>query len=139
MTDKYLFRVTPLRKIGVGLFLTAAAFLPSRGLKLLHCRDAPAVAATLWTAIGTTGEALARADWAVEATRGWNRREATINAAMAGTPSIGWQFLAYIISPRGSDGLITSLEFAYTQGAPQDEVVIMGIYFLGVSVICSLR
>lgn len=84
------FTVTPLRKIGIGLFLCAASFALS----------------------------------------GWIQMR--IDAGE--TPSIGWQFLAYLILT-SSEVLvsITGLEFAYTQAPKKMKSFIMGIFFLGVS------
>lgn len=50
------------------------------------------------------------------------------------TPSIGWQFLAYLVLTAAEVMVsITSLEFAYTQAPKKMKSFIMGIYFLGVS------
>lgn len=88
--DRWLFRVTPLRKIGIGLFMTAGAFTISALIQ--HAIDGGA------------------------------------------TPSIGWQFLAYVVLTAAEVMVsITSLEFAYTQAPKRMKSFIMGIYFLGVS------
>jgi POT family proton-dependent oligopeptide transporter len=50
------------------------------------------------------------------------------------TPSIGWQFLAYIVLTSAEIMVsIVCLEFAYTQSPPKMKSFIMGVYFLGVS------
>jgi len=54
--------------------------------------------------------------------------------ALGYMPSIGWQFLAYIILTSAEIMVsIVCLEFAYTQSPPRMKSFIMGIYFLGVS------
>ena len=84
------FKVTPLRKIGIGLFLCAGAFAIS----------------------------------------GWIQMQ--IDAGE--TPSIGWQFLAYVVLTAAEVLVsITGLEFAYTQAPKKMKSFIMGIFFLGVS------
>ena len=51
------------------------------------------------------------------------------------TPSIGWQFLAYLVLTSGEIMVsIVCLEFAYTQSPPKMKSFIMGVYFLGVSI-----
>jgi POT family proton-dependent oligopeptide transporter len=135
MTDKHLFRVTPLRKIGVGLFLTAAAFSLSAWIEQRIVDTAPAAATALWTTIGTTGEAsYAGMVEALKEARAAGISESVIDGALAGMPSIGWQFLAYIILTAAEVMVsITSLEFAYTQAPRKMKSFIMGIFFLGVS------
>ncbi len=50
------------------------------------------------------------------------------------TPSIGWQFLAYLILTSGEIMVsIVCLEFAYTQSPRKMKSFVMGVYFLGVS------
>jgi POT family proton-dependent oligopeptide transporter len=50
------------------------------------------------------------------------------------TPSIGWQFLAYIVLTSAEIMVsIVCLEFAYTQSPPKMKSFIMGVYFLGVA------
>jgi POT family proton-dependent oligopeptide transporter len=49
-------------------------------------------------------------------------------------PNIFWQFLAYIILTSAEILVsIVCLEFAYTQSPPKMKSLIMGVYFLGVS------
>mgnify|MGYP001300555267 CR=1 FL=1 len=84
------FKVTPLRKIGIGLFLCAGAFAISAWIQM------------------------------------------RIDAGE--TPSIGWQFLAYVVLTSAEVLVsITGLEFAYTQAPKKMKSFIMGIFFLGVS------
>jgi len=50
------------------------------------------------------------------------------------TPSIGWQFLAYVILTSAEIMVsIVCLEFAYTQSPPRMKSFVMGVYFLGVA------
>lgn len=84
-----VFPLTPLRKIGIGLFLIAASF-------------------------GITTFAQSRID--------------------AGqTPSIAWQFLAYVVITAAEIMVsIVGLEFAYTQAPKTLKSMIMSIYLLSV-------
>ena len=55
-------------------------------------------------------------------------------ASLGFRPSIGWQFIAYILLTAAEVLVsITALEFAYTQAPKKMKSFIMGIYFLGVS------
>lgn len=55
-------------------------------------------------------------------------------AASGQAPSIGWQFLAYLLLTAAEVMVsIVCLEFAYTQAPSSIKSFIMGIYFLGVS------
>ena len=55
-------------------------------------------------------------------------------AAVGFQPSIGWQFLAYLLITSAEIMVsIVCLEFAYTQAPKKMKSFIMGIYFLGVS------
>jgi POT family proton-dependent oligopeptide transporter len=135
LTDKYLLRVTPLRKIGAGLFLTAVAFSLSAMIEQRIMNLAPGAASALWAALGTTGEAsYAGLVQALAQARAAQLPDATVEATMAGMPNIAWQFLAYVILTAAEVMVsITSLEFAYTQAPRKMKSFIMGIYFLGVS------
>jgi len=133
------FTVTPLRKIGVGLFLTCAAFAISAWIEMRIEELAPGAATTLWSALGTTGEASANGleqalAQAREAVKAGTMEEETIRSALVGMPGIGGQFLAYVVLTAAEVLVsITSLEFAYTQAPKKMKSFIMGIYFLGVS------
>lgn len=83
-------RVTPLRKIGCGMFVMVLAFLLAAQVER-------------WIVAG-------------------------------GTPSIGWQFVAYVILTASEILVsITSLEFAYTQAPTRLKSVVMSLYLLSVS------
>ncbi|MGP1346477.1 MAG: POT family MFS transporter [Phycisphaerales bacterium] len=129
------FKVTPLRKIGIGLFLTAGAFAMSALIELAIEAQSAGVAQQLHAALGGPAEiaatdlsALLRAATAA----GWE--QAQIQPYMDAMPNIGWQFLAYIALTAAEVMVsITSLEFAYTQAPKRMKSFIMGVYFLGVS------
>lgn len=136
-------KVTPLRKIGAGLFLTGAACAISAWIEMRIEQTAPEVAGQVWALLGTTGDAsfnglvdaLKQVAAAVE--RGEVDKsvaEAGIRAALDPMPNIGWQFVAYAVLTAAEVLVsITSLEFAYTQAPKKMKSFIMGIYFLGVS------
>jgi len=85
-----VFRLTPLRKIGIGLFVMAAGF----GLSAL--------------------------------VQGWIDGGAR--------PSVGWQFLAYVIITAAEIMVsITGLEFSYAQAPKTMKSVIMAVWLLSVS------
>jgi len=70
---------------------------------------------------------------AVKAARvSWD--EPRISTYLSEMPSIGWQFLAYLILTSAEIMVsIVCLEFAYSQSPPKMKSFIMGVYFLGVS------
>lgn len=130
-----VFPLTPLRKISIGLFVTAAAFGISAWIETQIQEKCGASATNLWQALGTTGptdpkglrDAIVAADDA-------GLSDATVLAAMKGMPHISWQILAYIVITAAEVMVsITTLEFAYTQAPKRMKSFIMGIYFLGVS------
>ncbi|NNJ94122.1 MAG: POT family MFS transporter [Halobacteria archaeon] len=85
-----VFPLTPLRKIGIGLFLTAAAF-----------------------AIPTLVQ---------------------LSIDNGGTPSIGWQLLAYLVLTAGEVMVsITCLEFSYTQAPRAMKSFVMAFFMLSIS------
>lgn len=60
--------------------------------------------------------------------------ESRIVGYLQDMPNIAWQFLAYIILTSAEILVsIVCLEFAYTQSPPKMKSLIMGVYFLGVS------
>ncbi len=125
------FTVTPLRKMGIGLFLTSTAFALSAIIETWIAAGAEQAAAGIWTALGAGSGSLEEAIKAATAA-GWS--DAQVTTALSGQPSIGWQFLAYVLLTAAEVMVsITSLEFAYTQAPKKMKSFIMGIYFLGVS------
>ncbi|MDX9912342.1 MAG: POT family MFS transporter [Phycisphaerales bacterium] len=130
-----VFPLTPLRKIGIGFVLTALAFAISAWIDMRIASSAPGAATALWAALndagvsgsGTLREALEAANAA-----GWKIDQ--IQPHLADMPNIGWQFLAYIVLTSAEIMVsIVCLEFAYTQSPPKMKSLIMGVYFLGVS------
>jgi POT family proton-dependent oligopeptide transporter len=86
-----MMTLTPLRKVGIGMFLTAPSFI---------------IAALIEHSID-----------------------------IGGTPSIGWQVLAYAFLTAAEVMVsITSLEFSYTQAPNALKSVVMSIYLLSVAV-----
>ena len=66
-------------------------------------------------------------------TMGWEQGQLT--PYLSAMPSIGWQFLAYIILTSAEILVsIVCLEFAYTQSPPKMKSLVMGVYLLGVSI-----
>jgi dipeptide/tripeptide permease len=153
-------KVTPLRKIGVGLFLTALAFGVSGWIETRIQAAAPQVAQQVWTALGEEGTAdlqgldkalkinnaraeQAQPDQANAAPIRPGRTDPAqpnripddeLQAMLGPMPNIGWQFLAYLLLTAAEVMVsITALEFAYTQAPKKMKSFIMGIYFLGVS------
>jgi POT family proton-dependent oligopeptide transporter len=85
-----VFPLTPLRKIGIGMFIAVFSFVPSA---LIEAQ----------IAVGTK-------------------------------PSIGWQFLAYVILTTAEIMIsITCLEFSYTQATKKMKSFIMAFYLLSVA------
>jgi POT family proton-dependent oligopeptide transporter len=134
MIDK-VWTMTPLRKIGIGLFVTALAFSISGVIEL-------AIGAGEGRAITNLVAAfpdLVDADMTLKA--------ALISLDTAGIPAIqiapsldhmpniGWQFLAYLVLTAAEVMVsITALEFAYTQAPKKMKSFIMGVFFAGVSI-----
>jgi len=135
LVSKTLFEMTPLRKIGIGLFLTVAAFSLSAWIEQSIVDKAPVAAASLWAALGQTGANTYQGLLdAITAARASGMTDSAIDAHLNNMPNIGWQFVAYIILTAAEVMVsITSLEFAYTQAPKKMKSFIMGIYFLGVS------
>ena len=128
------FKVTPLRKIGIGLFLTAGAFAISALIDIAIAERTAEVASAMATQLGLDGSASPSVQAMVIAAteQGWEVAE--INRYLEPMPNIGWQFLAYVVLTAAEVMVsITCLEFAYTQSPKKMKSFIMGVYFLGVS------
>lgn len=129
------FTVTPLRKIGIGFVLTAMSFVISALIETTIVSDGPAAASALWVALGNSADSIpGNLSEVVKSARaaGWD--QAQIAPFLADMPSIGWQFLAYLVLTSGEILVsIVCLEFAYTQSPKRMKSFVMGIYFLGVS------
>ena len=130
-----VFRMTPLRKIGIGLFLTVVAFTISALIERSIQAQAAEVAQNIFAAIGSPASVETvelRSVLRAAAEFGWTQNE--LEPFLAGMPSIGWQLLAYLVLTAAEVMVsITSLEFAYTQAPRRMKSFIMGVYFLGVS------
>lgn len=129
------FEPTPLRKIGLGLFLTAAAFAISALLEQRIIDQSPEIASSLWAALNEAGVAgSGTLDEALRAARGADWSQSDLQPFLDPMPNIGWQFFAYVILTSAEIMVsIVCLEFAYTQAPPRMKSFIMGVYFLGVS------
>lgn len=129
------FEPTPLRKIGIGFVLTAAAFAMSALIEIWIAGKTPGVSAELWAAVGQAGPMPETLGDIVQVARdqGWSQDR--LNEYMAPMPSIGWQFLAYLILTSGEIMVsIVCLEFAYTQSPRKMKSFVMGVFFLGVAI-----
>jgi proton-dependent oligopeptide transporter, POT family len=128
-------KVTPLRKIGFGLFLTAVAFASSAIIEMVIEARAAEATAALWTALnaaGVEGSGSLQAALRAANAAGWEAER--VQPFLADMPNIGWQFGSYVLITAAEILVsIVSLEFAYTQAPNKMKSFIMGIYFLGVS------
>ena len=129
------FKVTALRKISIGMFVTAVAFALSSWIEGRVVESAPAAAEALWAALGTTGPFTSHGlEQAIQAAAAAKLDPAVISSCLTGMPGIAWQILAYIIITAAEVMVsITTLEFAYTQAPKKMKSFIMGVYFLGIS------
>lgn len=149
-----LFDPTPLRKIGIGFIMTAAAFTVSALIEMtIEQKNEDTVSAIVADVSDTlpsvqdslSAEALAsvqalvadppeKVSSVVKELRlaQWDAEK--LGSYVADMPSIGWQFFAYLLLTSGEVLVsIVCLEFAYTQSPPRMKSFIMGVYFLGVS------
>lgn len=107
LVEKMGIKVTPLRKIGAGLVLTALSFV--------------IVAITQTWIDGLEAECAANGTMYKD-------------LAMTAKPSISWQIFAFIILTAGEVLVsITCLEYAYTQAPPSMKSTIMASYLLTVT------
>ena len=131
------FEPTPLRKVGIGFVLTAAAFALSAIIEIWIADRSPAAMTELWAKLvelGVTGDAPATLSEMVRVARAEGWEQADLAPYLAEMPNISWQFIAYVILTAGEVMVsIVCLEFAYTQSPPRMKSFIMGVYFLGVS------
>lgn len=126
--------LTPLRKIGIGFVLTAASFALSALIENWIAGRTDAVGVRLWADLNPGGDMPARLADIVRQAReaGWTQDQ--LAPYLSDMPGIGWQFVAYIILTCAEIMVsIVCLEFAYTQSPPKMKSLIMGVYFLGVS------
>jgi POT family proton-dependent oligopeptide transporter len=129
------FKVTALRKISIGLFITVAAFAISSWIEGRVVESAPAAAEALWTALGTTGAFDSNGlEQALSQAAAVDLDKTVITNCLSGMPGIVWQIIAYIVITIAEVMVsITTLEFAYTQAPKKMKSFIMGVYFLGIS------
>lgn len=137
MGDK-VWKLTPLRKIGIGFVITAGAFALSAIIESWIVGNSQAVITQMWSALGdsipadTTMPTKMGDMLQIVKEQGWTQED--IAPYMTEMPNIGWQFLAYIIMTAGEIMVsIVCLEFAYTQSPKKMKSFIMGIYMLGIS------
>ena len=129
------FKVTPLRLIAIGLFVTVAAFAISAFIEIGVVAASPVAADALWAAIGTTPPAEANSlEAALKQANLVGLSDEVIANCLSGMPVIAWQILAYVVITSAEVMVsITTLEFAYTQAPKKMKSFIMGVYFLGIS------
>jgi len=134
-----VWKLTPLRKIGIGFVLTACAFALSALIETWIQSNAQAVIAQMWADLGADAPAGAPiptklADmFQIVKDQGWTA--AQIGPYLTDMPHISWQVLAYIIMTAAEIMVsIVCLEFAYTQSPKKMKSFIMGVYMLGISV-----
>jgi POT family proton-dependent oligopeptide transporter len=111
------FRVTPLRKIGIGFGLTAAAFAVSWWIEVRINAEKAAYLqeASLWQSALFEVRDVARLPG-------------------EGRPSAWWQVLAYLVITAGEIMVsITGLEYSYTQAPNRMKSLVMSFYLLTVS------
>ncbi|MFG0245259.1 MAG: POT family MFS transporter [Phycisphaerales bacterium JB052] len=133
-----IWKLTPLRKIGIGFVITAGAFALSAIIETWIVGRSEAVIAQMWAGLGdaipagTTMPTKLSEMLSIAKEQGWTQTE--IAPYLVDMPSIGWQFLAYIIMTAGEILVsIVCLEFAYTQSPKKMKSFIMGVYMLGIS------
>ncbi len=129
------FSPTPLRKIGIGLVLTVAAFAISAMIEQRIQVNTDQVATAMWSGLNADGvEGSGDLGKALTAASDAKWTEDRIQGYLDPMPNIGWQFLAYVVLTAAEILVsIVCLEFAYTQAPKKMKSFIMGIYFLGVS------
>jgi len=133
-----LWKLTPLRKIGIGFVFTAGAFALSAIIESWIVAGSSEVITAMWADLGsgvtsdTTMPSKMSDMLQIAKEAGWTPNE--ISPYLTEMPSIGWQFLAYIIMTAGEILVsIVCLEFAYTQSPKKIKSFVMGIYMLGIS------
>ena len=138
MGDK-VWKLTPLRKIGIGFVFTAIAFSLSALIETWIQGNSQAVITQMWNDIGPDATANHTVPtkltdmFTIVKDNGWTAKE--IGPYLTEMPHITWQVLAYIIMTAAEIMVsIVCLEFAYTQSPKKMKSFIMGIYMLGISI-----
>lgn len=131
-----VFPLTPLRKIGIGFLLTAATFALSAMIETWIIQQQGEVIGQLWAQMNLTGvEMPSKLSEVVKLAKENDWTQEQLTPYLESMPSIGWQFLAYIILTSAEIMVsIVCLEFAYTQSPPKMKSLVMGVYLLGVSI-----
>ena len=133
-----IWKLTPLRKVGIGFIFTAAAFALSAIIETRITNQTSNVISSMWATF--TPEQLAAHPMPTKMTDairivkelGWTPTDTA--PFLADMPHISWQLLAYLILTAGEIMVsIVCLEFAYTQSPKKMKSFIMGIYMLGIS------
>ncbi|MFT4649266.1 MAG: POT family proton-dependent oligopeptide transporter [Planctomycetota bacterium] len=137
LCDK-VWKLTPLRKIGIGFLITAGAFALSAVIESWIVAGSGPVIGELWAALAPEAkEGLSmptKLGDMLQILKDQNWTSAQISPFLTEMPNIAWQFLAYILITGGEIMVsIVCLEFAYTQSPKRMKSFVMGIYFLGVS------
>jgi POT family proton-dependent oligopeptide transporter len=137
LCDK-VWKLTPLRKIGIGFLITAGAFALSAMIETWIVAGSEPVIGQLWAALsaevkqGLVMPTKLSDMLQILKDQGWT--SAQIAPYLTEMPNIAWQFLAYILLTSGEIMVsIVCLEFAYTQSPKRIKSFVMGIYFMGVS------
>ncbi len=129
------YKLTPLRKIGIGLSLGLLAAIISALIQVAIDNKSPEASAALLQALTDAGvQAQGGLSDLTLAARdaGWTNEE--IRPYLADMPHMIWQILAYVVLTSSEIMVsIVCLEFAYTQSPLKMKSFIMGVYFLGVS------
>lgn len=108
-----LFTLTPLRKIGIGFFLTALAFVVSAIIERWIVTEERILERLLWDGSSPAG----------------------VQHWLASVPSIGWQAIAYAVMTSAEVLIsITCLEYSYTQAPPTMKSLVMALNSLSVAV-----
>ncbi len=133
-----VWKLTPLRKIGIGFVFTAAAFALSAIIETWITSGSTAVISAMWADLGAaapegvTMPTKMNDMLQIVKEAGWTSDD--IAPYLGSMPNIGWQFLAYIIITAGEILVsIVCLEFAYTQSPKKMKSFVMGIFMLGIS------
>jgi len=138
-TADKVWKLTPLRKIGIGFVITAAAFALSAIIETWIVQNSASVITKMWTDLGPE----VTADLTMPTKmgdmlqlvkeHGWTAEQ--IAPYLATMPSIIWMVIAYIIMTCGEILVsIVCLEFAYTQSPKRMKSFIMGVYMLSIAI-----
>ncbi len=133
-----IWKLTPLRKIGVGFLITVLAFSLSAVIETWIQAGSADVIAAMWKSLGSEGQAglsiPTRLNDMFQIAKDQEWSSDRFAPFLMDMPNIGWQFLAYVLITAAEILVsIVCLEFAYTQSPRRMKSFIMGIYMLGIS------